>query len=379
MSVVNITNINVLQTTCQFQQPYMFEITFECLSELSDDLEFKLIYVGSADDEKLDQELDSILVGPVPVGINRFVFETDPPDISKIPEEELLGVTVVLLTCSYKNKEFVRVGYYVNNEYIEEELKENPPEKPIIEKIHRIILADKPRVTRFPINWYVFLTKFKFLSCSYIPNIENALPTCFYFLAFRENPDEDVAPLQPAASNDSNADPINTGDGNMDGDNPENKDVEMNEEESLDEDEEDEEDEENEEDNDKEVNLEDEESLDEDEDEEDEEEDEEDVIEDEENAEIDNELLENSKTKITSNNGSDQDNNIDTEMMEEANDNDFVDEVEEEGEAEDVGVAEDSAEDEEPTNSNISTPDNTSAKTKKHLDPVVDEKIQIKA
>ncbi|PVU91046.1 hypothetical protein BB559_004333 [Furculomyces boomerangus] len=347
MSVVNITNINVLQTTCQFQQPYMFEITFECLSELSDDLEFKLIYVGSADDEKLDQELDSILVGPVPVGINRFVFETDPPDISKIPEEELLGVTVVLLTCSYKNKEFVRVGYYVNNEYIEEELKENPPEKPIIEKIHRIILADKPRVTRFPINW--------------------------------ENPDEDVAPLQPAASNDSNADPINTGDGNMDGDNPENKDVEMNEEESLDEDEEDEEDEENEEDNDKEVNLEDEESLDEDEDEEDEEEDEEDVIEDEENAEIDNELLENSKTKITSNNGSDQDNNIDTEMMEEANDNDFVDEVEEEGEAEDVGVAEDSAEDEEPTNSNISTPDNTSAKTKKHLDPVVDEKIQIKA
>ncbi|OLY83836.1 Histone chaperone asf1 [Smittium mucronatum] len=78
---------------------------------------------------------------------------TDPPDVSKIPEDEILGVTVVLLTCSYKNKEFVRVGYYVNNEYLEEELKENPPEKPILSKIFRIILADKPRVTRFPINW----------------------------------------------------------------------------------------------------------------------------------------------------------------------------------------------------------------------------------
>ncbi|PVU95125.1 hypothetical protein BB561_002021 [Smittium simulii] len=153
MSIVNITNINVLQTFAQFQEPYKFEITFECLSELSDDLEFKLIYVGSADNEKLDQELDSILVGPVPVGINRFIFETDPPDVSKIPEEELLGITVVLLTCSYKNKEFVRVGYYVNNEYISEELKENPPETPILEKIHREILSNKPRVTRFPINW----------------------------------------------------------------------------------------------------------------------------------------------------------------------------------------------------------------------------------
>ncbi|OMJ25039.1 Histone chaperone asf1 [Smittium culicis] len=153
MSVVNITNIKCLKTTSQFQEPYTFEITFECLSELSDDLEFKLIYVGSADDENLDQELDSILVGPVPVGVNQFTFDTDPPDVSKIPEDDILGVTVVLLTCSYKNKEFVRVGYYVNNEYLEEELKENPPEKPILSKIYRIILADKPRVTRFPINW----------------------------------------------------------------------------------------------------------------------------------------------------------------------------------------------------------------------------------
>jgi hypothetical protein len=29
----------------------------------------------------------------------------------------MLGVTVILLTCSYDGREFVRVGYYVNNEY----------------------------------------------------------------------------------------------------------------------------------------------------------------------------------------------------------------------------------------------------------------------
>jgi len=39
------------------------------------DLEWKLIYVGSAEDEKYDQVLESVLVGPVNVGNYRFVFQ----------------------------------------------------------------------------------------------------------------------------------------------------------------------------------------------------------------------------------------------------------------------------------------------------------------
>lgn len=42
-------------------------------------------------------------------------------------------------------------GYYVNNEYVTEELKENPPELPDIAQLSRTVLADHPRVTRFPI------------------------------------------------------------------------------------------------------------------------------------------------------------------------------------------------------------------------------------
>jgi histone chaperone ASF1 len=68
----------------------------------------------------------------------------------------VLGVTVILLSCSYEGREFVRVGYYVNNEYADETLVENPPAKPIIEKIKRNILAEKPRVTRFAIKWFVY-------------------------------------------------------------------------------------------------------------------------------------------------------------------------------------------------------------------------------
>jgi hypothetical protein len=44
-----------------------------CLTFL--DLEWKLTYVGSAEDETYDQQLESVLVGPVNVGTYRFVLQ----------------------------------------------------------------------------------------------------------------------------------------------------------------------------------------------------------------------------------------------------------------------------------------------------------------
>lgn len=70
-----------------------------------------------------------------------FLFlQAGPPDIAKIPYKDAVGVTVVLLTCSYKTKEFIRVGYYVNNEYNDPELKENPPEKIQFDKVCQLII-----------------------------------------------------------------------------------------------------------------------------------------------------------------------------------------------------------------------------------------------
>ncbi|GAD99095.1 histone chaperone asf1 [Paecilomyces variotii No. 5] len=153
MSVVSLLGVKVLKNPAPFLAPYEFEITFECLEQLQKDLEWKLTYVGSATSSEHDQELDSLLVGPIPVGVNKFIFEADPPDLKRIPPSEILGVTVILLTCSYDGREFVRVGYYVNNEYDSEELNAEPPAKPIIERVRRNVLAEKPRVTRFAIKW----------------------------------------------------------------------------------------------------------------------------------------------------------------------------------------------------------------------------------
>ena len=127
-------------------------MTFECLQELPDDLEWKVIYVGSAEDSNADQVLEEVMVGPVPVGINKFVLQAAAPDHSSIPQEDLVGVTVVLVTCSFMDQEFIRIGYYVNNEYPDYD-QENPPAHIEVSKLYRSILADQPRVTRFNVDW----------------------------------------------------------------------------------------------------------------------------------------------------------------------------------------------------------------------------------
>ncbi|KAJ8550044.1 hypothetical protein K7X08_033751 [Anisodus acutangulus] len=154
MSAVNVTNVAVLGNPSSFQSPFQFEISYECVAALKEDLEWKLIYVGSAEDETYDQLLESVFVGPVNVGTYRFVLQADPPDPARIHAEDIIGVTVLLLTCSYVGQEFVRIGYYVNNDYDDEKLREQPPQTVLIDKIRRNILTDKPRVTKFLINFH---------------------------------------------------------------------------------------------------------------------------------------------------------------------------------------------------------------------------------
>lgn len=97
MAYVTLTNITVLDNPTAFTNPFQFEVTFECAHALEDgasalcavqsacaradvvvllaDLEWKITYVGSAEDESRDQILEEVLVGPVPVGTNKFVFQ----------------------------------------------------------------------------------------------------------------------------------------------------------------------------------------------------------------------------------------------------------------------------------------------------------------
>lgn len=136
-----------------FTAQFKLEITFEVFEYLPHDLEWELVYVGSAKSSSLDQVLDSALVGPVPEGRHKFLFTVDAPDPSKIPVQDLVGVTVLLLRCKYNGQEFINLGWFVSNDYEDPELKENPPVRPVIEKLTRTVQTHDLRVTSFPIKW----------------------------------------------------------------------------------------------------------------------------------------------------------------------------------------------------------------------------------
>lgn len=95
MVKVMISNVAVHNNPAKFLSNYTFEIKFECLEQLTQgnthfdgflwnednrdwdfvELEFKLVYVGDAKEDKQDQVLDVVVIDAVAPGTYKFVFE----------------------------------------------------------------------------------------------------------------------------------------------------------------------------------------------------------------------------------------------------------------------------------------------------------------
>ena len=161
MTAVNVTDVKCLnEAICSANTPFEFEVNFEVTCPLQADLEWRMVYVGSATDETQDQELDCIELGPLEIAPMKFVFTAPPPNLLLVPKEDQLDVSVVFLAAGYKGQEFCRVGYYIKHEYAEGSVPIDPvtgeqviPETLDFSKLIRKIDAANPRVTRFLINW----------------------------------------------------------------------------------------------------------------------------------------------------------------------------------------------------------------------------------
>ncbi|GAB5356664.1 hypothetical protein AAMO2058_000309100 [Amorphochlora amoebiformis] len=178
-AAVSIRQISVLDNPAPLLSGLRFELTFECIQGgLEDDLRWTVTWVGPSEDKSTDQILEDVLVGPVEGGISRFILQTKPPDLTLIPESEIVGATVILITCSYKGNKFLQVGYYVNVCSTEEEAREisgniingtmdvepipttpkdtleDKGNKPLnVADLWRNILKNEPRITQIPILW----------------------------------------------------------------------------------------------------------------------------------------------------------------------------------------------------------------------------------
>ena len=148
MALVNVTNIALLNNPSTFDSDFEFEISYHLMAPLQQYLEWRLVYVGSADSSEYDQVLDTVDVGPSSVGESKFVFVAPPPNAGKIPSNDIIGVTILMLYASYRGADFLKVGYYVNNEMVDgKDYKGNPTD------IKRHVLVSNPKSTRFDIRW----------------------------------------------------------------------------------------------------------------------------------------------------------------------------------------------------------------------------------
>ena len=88
-----------------------------------------------------------------------------------------MGVSAVLVVCSYREKQFFRVGFYTNIFYDDDALNETLPNPPMIERLVRRVMGSEPRVTHFPIEWdkseTVFPSQFPTLNKATAEGAEN--------------------------------------------------------------------------------------------------------------------------------------------------------------------------------------------------------------
>lgn len=117
-------------------------------------LDFKMVYVANPMDEKDDQLLETIELGPVEES-GSFVFRINDikaPNYAVIKDEHQIGTTLAILNCSYRSRVFANIGFFVQIEYDTNELNANPPQVVRVDRLVRNI-AIAPTIKQFPIEW----------------------------------------------------------------------------------------------------------------------------------------------------------------------------------------------------------------------------------
>ncbi|KAI1712484.1 ASF1 like histone chaperone domain-containing protein [Ditylenchus destructor] len=152
-ALVKIYGVQILGNPSKVNAPIKMEISFEAFESIKDEIECELTFVASDAVEERDQLLETVVIGPFESGSHKFTFEAPAPDMTKLSAEDVSDCTALLLKCKYRNQTFTKFGWLVTHVYTDEELVENPPETPILEKLERNIDGPDVRVTHFPIKW----------------------------------------------------------------------------------------------------------------------------------------------------------------------------------------------------------------------------------
>ena len=147
---IEILGVRALKNPVNMREKLQFQILFELKEVLHEKLHVKFIYVPSPINKKKDEELETYQIFGQQIGKFKITFFVTPPPIKGIKVSDLFGITVLLIQFIYKEFEFTRVGYYINNELKGPIEKDSSSEFFFkVKNTERNILIKEPRVTQF--------------------------------------------------------------------------------------------------------------------------------------------------------------------------------------------------------------------------------------
>lgn len=101
MAQVHINNIIVHNNPTPILSPFQFEITFECFKNLPGNFDWRIVYLGSPNNSSFDQIIDEFDMNGIQAGVMTFNTDSNHPDFSKIPAQDVLGTTAIVISVSY--------------------------------------------------------------------------------------------------------------------------------------------------------------------------------------------------------------------------------------------------------------------------------------
>ena len=113
---IEILGIKTIKNPVSMKEKLQFQILFELKEVLQEKLFIKFVYVQPPINEKKDEELETYQIFGHQIGKFKITFYVTPPSFKDNKITDLFGITVLLIQFIYKGFEFIRVGYYINNE-----------------------------------------------------------------------------------------------------------------------------------------------------------------------------------------------------------------------------------------------------------------------
>ena len=147
-SSISIDKVTICNPNGKFTDEIVFDIEFQCTKPMKIPVNWKVIYMGSADSHEHDQVTRSIDVGPTEVGVNRVVFRAKPPEAKKIPFDEF-PLAMINLQAFYKEQEFFHACYFVSNEIGNATTLEELDLSTVVREID----TNQPTIHTYQINW----------------------------------------------------------------------------------------------------------------------------------------------------------------------------------------------------------------------------------